>query len=162
MSLLELSPFVTRVANVNVFLSARHYLGPIYTGIAWSDEFGVMVIGNPTSRRLPQHSWVEIKRWCLVGIKNGGSQQFSRVKRWLSNSMPDVTTIVSYSDPSVGHTGSLYKACGFQWKPTWHRLKPPPSGNGSWNGSDVQSVKDRWVFFLKADLHRDSILKVKN
>ena len=37
-----------------------------------------------------------------------------------------VSTVVSYSDPSAGHTGSLYRACNWIWAPTWLRLRPPP------------------------------------
>jgi hypothetical protein len=57
-------------------------------------------------------------------------------------------TLVSYSDPSAGHTGSLYRACNWTWAPTWHRLRPPPTGNGNWGGGKSQAVKDRWVFHV--------------
>ena len=55
---------------------------------------------------------------------------------------PRCTTIVSYSDPSVGHTGALYRACNWLWAPTWHRLQPPPTGCGSWDGKKRSSPKD--------------------
>ena len=73
-----------------------------------------------------------------------------------------MTTVVSYSDPSVGHTGALYKACNWTWAPTWHRLRPPPTGNGSWKNGEAQSVKDRWVCILAPDTRRDEILRVKD
>jgi hypothetical protein len=69
---------------------------------------------------------------------------------------------VSYSDPSVGHTGALYRACNWWWAPTWHRLRPPPSGNGSWSDGRVQSVKDRWIFPLRPDPDRAGVLLVKD
>lgn len=147
--------------HVYDWLERHHYLGGIYRGIAWSDEFGVLVLTSPTSRRLPSSRWVEIARWCLVGTRNGGSQQWARVKRWLLRERPDVTTVVSYSDPSQGHTGALYKACGFRWAPTWHRLFPPPTGNGNW-GKGQQSVKDRWVYELRQDHARPEILRIKD
>jgi len=147
--------------EVSQFLAERHYLGPIRRGIAWRDEFGVMVLTTPTSRRLPQDRWLEIARWCLVGTRNGGSRQWSRVRRWLLHARPDVTTIVSYSDPSQGHTGALYRACGFTWAPTWHRLFPPPTGNGNW-GTGIQPVKDRWVYVLAQDEDRAELLRVKD
>jgi len=56
----------------------------------------------------------------------------------------------------VGHTGALYKASGWMWKPTWHRIKPPPTGNGSW-GSGLESVKDRWAYFLHPDTAQDRL-----
>jgi hypothetical protein len=151
-----------RAQEVAPYLDRLHYLGPTGRGEAWSDEFGVLVLAKPTSRRLPQDgTWLELVRWCLEGERNGGSRQWARVSKYLRRERAEVTTVVSYSDPSVGHTGSLYKACNWAWAPTWHRLRPPPTGNGSWGNGKVQSVKDRWVFRLKADARRDEILRVK-
>jgi hypothetical protein len=152
---------IVPVRTTAEFLAANHYLGPTRRGIAWRDEFGVMVWAAPTSRRLPHDRWLELVRWCLVGTRNGGSQQFARWRRWADRALPQITTLVSYSDPSHGHTGALYKACNWRWAPTWHRLFPPPSGNGDW-GSGPQSVKDRWVFNLRDDHERDEILRVKD
>ena len=147
---------------INHILTEKHYLGPIGRGIAWQDELGVLVLTTPTARHIPQH-WLELARWCLYGVKNGGSMQWARVARALRASAQHAkfTTVVSYSDPSVGHTGALYKACNWQWAPTWHRLRPPPSGNGNWGGG-AQSVKDRWVFPLRDDAERDEVLRVKD
>ena len=152
---------IVPIRRVNEALAARHYLGATKRGIAWQDEFGIMVWAAPTSRRLPHDRWLELVRWCLRGQKNDGSQQFKRFRRWLRKARPDVTTLVSYSDPSVGHTGALYKACGWTWAPTWHRLFPPPSGNGDW-GSGAQAVKDRWIYALKPDAQRAELLRVKD
>jgi hypothetical protein len=151
---------IVPVADVAQFLDDNHYLGAARRGIAWKDEQGVIVLGKPTSRRLPNDgTWLELSRWCLLGIPNGGSQQFSQVAKWLRQWRPEVTTLVSYSDPSVGHTGALYKACNWIWAPTWLRLRPPPSGNGSWNGKK-QATKDRWVYPLRADERRVAVLRV--
>ena len=153
----------TPTRTVAHYLDERHYLGATGRGFAWSDEFGVLVLAKPTARYLPQDgTWLELVRWCLEGIKNGGSQQWARVVRYVKTELPEVTTIVSYSDPSVGHTGSLYKACNWTWAPTWHRLRPPPSGNGSWADGEVQSVKDRWIYALRPDVRRDELLSVKD
>jgi hypothetical protein len=152
---------VVPVSNVALFLNANHYLGAARRGIAWSDSFGVVVLGPPTSRHLPV-DWLELSRWCLVpGVKNGGSQQWKRIRRWLVEETA-VTTVVSYSDPSVGHTGALYKACNWIWAPTWHRLRPPPSGGGSWDGRTVQAPKDRWVDPLRRDARRASVLAIND
>ena len=151
------SMYVTPVGNVAEFLDAHHYLGRAKRGLAWSDEYGVLVLASPTSRRLPR-DWLELSRWCLVGERNGGSRQWSRVTRYLRESRPYVTTVVSYSDPSVGHTGALYRACNWIWAPTWHRLREPPTGQGSWDGETRQAAKDRWVFPLRADPRREALL----
>lgn len=84
------------------------------------------------------------------------------VVRHIRRCMPAVTTLVSYSDPSAGHTGALYRACNWDWAPTWLRLRPPPSGNGSWDGSTMQAVKDRWVFCVRRDSRRGEVLMVKD
>jgi hypothetical protein len=118
-----------------------------------------MVLGSPSSRHIP-NDWLELSRWCLLGVPNGGSMQWKRVVKWLRAEHP-TTTVVSYSDPSVGHTGALYRACNWIWAPTWHRLRPPPSGNGDW-GTGPQSVKDRWVFPIRPDARREPVLLVKD
>lgn len=82
---------------------------------------------------------------------------------WLRQTRPDATTVVSYSDPSVGHTGALYRACNWFWAPTWHRLRPAPSGHGKWTkGGKVEAVKDRWVFCLAPDAEREALLAVQD
>lgn len=148
--------------DVAAFLDASHYLGRAERGFAWSDEFGVIVLANPSSRRLPQDRWLELIRWCLVGERNGGSQQWSRVAKWLRADRPDITTVVSYSDPAAGHTGALYRACNWIWAPTWHRLRPPPSDNGRWTDDVPQGVKDRWVFPLQRDAEREGLLAIRD
>jgi hypothetical protein len=154
---------IVSVAEIAGLLDQNHYLGAAKRGIAWSDEFGVLVLAKPTSRTLPKDgTWLELTRWCLSGEKNGGSQQWARVQRWIYENHPEVTTIVSYSDPSVGHTGALYRACNWLWAPTWLRLRPPPSGNGSWQRGKVESVKDRWVFPLRPDAGRWTVLQVND
>jgi len=137
-----------------------HYLGRSRRELLeYADGFGFVTFSNPTSRRLPQN-WLELNRWILLGAKNGGSQQWARVVRWLRTVAPTCTTIVSYSDPSVGHTGALYRACNFIAAPTWHRLVPPPTGNGTRAGK-AQSVKDRWIFPLRRDDRRSQVLELE-
>lgn len=151
---------IVPTANVAAFLDEHHYLGAARRGFAWSDEWGVLVLSAPTSRHLPS-DWLELSRWCLVGGKNAGSQQWAAVARWLRANHP-TTTVVSYSDPSVGHTGALYKACNWIWAPTWLRLRPPPSGGGSWDGKTMQVPKDRWVYPLRPDARRAEVLAVRD
>jgi hypothetical protein len=140
------------------FLGRHHYLGRTDRGLAYRDESGVMVVASATSRRLPAR-WLELTRWCIVDDRqNAGSRQWGRFVRALRRERPEITTLVSYSDPSVGHDGALYRACNWWWAPTWHRLRPPPSGNGSWAGGLAESVKDRWVYPLGPDPERVQLL----
>lgn len=148
----------TKPSSVSHILAERHYLGPIRRGIGWHDEFGVIVLASPTARRIPGR-WLELARWCITSDEpNAGSRQWARLIKALRKLHPNFTTIVSYSDPSVGHTGALYRACNWWWAPTWHRLRPPPTGNGAWTAGEMQSVKDRWVFPVQPDAERPSIL----
>lgn len=147
--------------SVGPILTEHHYLGALARGIAWQDEHGVIIVAPPTSRRIPAH-WLELSRWCLLGrVKNAGSRQWSAFIRALRTANQDVTTIVSYSDPSQGHTGALYRACNWWWAPTWHRLRPPPTGNGKWTDK-AESVKDRWVFPVRDDAEREAFLIAKD
>lgn len=134
-----------------------HYLGPSNRrGLEYADEFGWATFSNPTSRRLPQ-DWLELNRWVLKGIPNGGSQQWRRIVSWLRSVAPFCTTVVSYSDPSVGHSGALYRACNFIAAPTWHALVPPPTGNGKRSGRQ-HSVKLRWIYPLSPDPRRAALV----
>lgn len=150
-------------------LAAHHYLGPIKAGgydlivVGTRDDVpvAVQVWRRPTSRRLPSDgSWLELSRWCLT--PDAGTDAGSRNHRWavklIREHRPNVTTLVSYSDPSHGHTGALYRACNWQWWPTWLRLRTPPSGNGAWVTGKVQAVKDRWVFAVQRDPRREALL----
>lgn len=166
-----------------VLLEDRHYLGPSHRAkLTYEDDFGVMVFASPSSRNLPT-AWLELVRWCVVGeiiqarqwdvIEsrhlsghgdriNAGSRQWKAAKQWLMT-QSDATTVVSYSDQSVGHTGALYRACGWLWAPTWHRLFPPPTGQGKWTtDGKIQAVKDRWVSLLRPDDNRAAALAVKD
>ena len=150
--------------DVSAALSEHHYLGPARRGFALEYDGSIVVLSNPSSRRLPHDTWLELTRWMLVkgGDRSSGSQMWSKIAKWLICNRQEVTTIVSYSDPSVGHTGALYRACNWVWAPTWHRLRPPPTGNGSWTDGKKQSTKDRWVYPLRPDQKRANILAVKD
>jgi hypothetical protein len=142
-------------------LTERHYLGPTRRAdFAWGDEFGVMVFATPRARNVPTE-WIELVRWCLIGSRNGGSRQWRRFAEWARQNIP-ATTVISYSDPSVGHTGSLYRACNWLWAPTWLRLRPPPTGNGAWTADKKQAVKDRWIYPLRPDPARAGALIVND
>jgi hypothetical protein len=160
-SLLDPLDPIVPVSHLAYALGESHYLGAARRGFGWQDEHGVMVLANPSSRRLPQHAWLELVRWCLNGERNAGSKQWAACARWLYANREDVTTVVSYSDPAAGHTGALYRACGWLWAPTWHRLVPPPTGNGRWtDGGRSESVKDRWIFPLRPDPERAALLEL--
>lgn len=158
-------------AEADPLLTERHYLGPIKSGkvtrIVVGETDGKIVAAQvwrpPTSRRLPSDgSWLELSRWCLTpeAGPNAGSRQHRAAVKLLADL--GVTTLVSYSDPSQGHTGALYRACNWLWSPTWQRLRPPPTGAGNWGGKAVQHVKDRWIFPIKPEVGRGRLLMIND
>ena len=156
-------PHFGGLRSANWRLARDHYLGPTKrASLVWDDEYGVMIFANPNSRALPHDRWLELVRWCLRGRANDGSRQWARFIAWARQGLPGTTTIISYSDPSVGHTGALYRACGWLWAPTWHRLRPPPTGNGAWTPGIRQEVKDRWAYPLRPDPDRARLLQVND
>lgn len=178
--LFELAGFIDRadvlwsigsLPDVNPLLSREHYLGPIRSGGAELVVMGAtagqvvaaQVWRRPTARRLPSDgSWLELSRWCLTPAAgdNAGTRMHRYAARLIRERAPHVTTLVSYSDPTAGHTGALYRACNWTWAPTWHRLRPPPSGNGEWVAGQPQAVKDRWVFAVRPDPAREQVLHI--
>lgn len=147
----------------SVLLESQHYLGRSHrASFTYEDGSGVMVFAAPTARHIPTR-WLELVRWCLLEDAFGtyGSQQWKSARCWLLE-RSEATTVVSYSDPSVGHTGALYRACNWLWAPTWHRLKPAPTGHGSWTPGKTQGVKDRWVAVLRPDAGRAAVLMVRD
>lgn len=160
------------LGDANELLARAHYLGPISGGrlILGAYRVGelvaVQVWRHPTSRRLPTDgTWLELSRWCLTpeAGPSAGSRQHRAAVRYLREHLPAVTTLVSYSDPSAGHTGALYRACNWRWSPTWLRLRPPPSQGGRWSvAGRTEAVKDRWVFAVAADPARAKVLAVND
>ena len=144
---------------VSGLLDKHHYLGRTSRGLAWTDSRGCLVVGPPTSRYLPS-MWLDLTRWCI--LSGSGSQQWAEVRREIMARFPECTTVVSYSDPKAGHDGALYRACNWRWAPTWHRLRPPPTGHGSWSTGKAEGVKDRWVDCLRPDPNRHEVLRVKD
>lgn len=160
------------LCEANDLLRRSHYLGPstaaryVFVGVLGKQFVAAQVWRWPTARMLPADgSWLELARWCLTpgaGV-NAGSRMHAYAVRWLRKRAPHLTTLVSYSDPSQGHTGALYKACNWQWAPTWMRLRIPPSRGGRWSpGAPLQEVKDRWVFALRSDHLRAEVLRIND
>lgn len=143
-------------------LHENHYLGPT-RGDVYQDDAGVILSKRPPSSRHLPTSWVELCRWCIVSKeKNAGSMQWASWLAWARDAYPGLTTVVSYSDPSVSHDGALYRACNWRFAPTWQFLRPPPSGGGSWDGVERQTPKARWVFPVAQEKGREEVLRVKD
>lgn len=152
---------------VNRLLARHHYLGPAKQGKAFGMFRGgrlvaAQVYRHPSSRHIPP-GVLELSRWVLTPIAgtNAGSLLHSRAVKWLKAERA-ADMLLSYSDPSAGHRGELYRASNWLWAPTWHRLRPPPSGLGSWDGVKKQAVKDRWVYPLVRNPSQRDAFKAKD
>lgn len=141
-------------------LDVHHYLGRrgARPRLVYEDHHGLIVFSSPSSRRIPR-DWLELSRWCILAGGHG-SEQWRDAVLWLRE-RSDTTTIVSYSDPSVGHTGALYRACNWVWAPVWHVLREPPTGMGI-RGSRRQRAKHRWVYLLRPDARRAEVLRLND
>jgi len=147
-------------ADFAALLNASHYLGAkgARGRLVYSDAHGLIVFSGVASRRLPRE-WLELSRWC-ISPDGVGSRQWAACVAWLRG-RTDATTIVSYSDPSVGHTGALYRACNWVWAPVWHVLREPPTGAGI-RGGKRQRAKHRWVYLLRPHPARAGFLRVND
>lgn len=147
-------------SNWRSTLDASHYLSAkgSRARMVYEDAHGVIVFSSPSSRRLP-NDWLELSRWCIAP-GGRGSEQWKAARKWLM-ALSDASTVVSYSDPSVGHTGALYRACNWIWAPTWHVLRPPPTGAGI-RGGKRQHAKHRWVALLTKDARREEALRLRD
>ncbi len=163
---------LTAAADVAELLRREHYLGPLNGGRLVmaarngdGDPVAALVWRRPTSRRMPTDgSFLELSRWCLTPAAgaNAGSRSHGAAVKLIRQLYPEVTTLLSYSDPSAGHRGELYRACNYLWAPTWHRLRPPPTGLGSWDGVTMQAVKDRWVYPIRRDARLGDVLAIRD
>lgn len=164
------------LGEANALLAQHHYLGPtaraalVVVGLRAGTVVACQTwVENPSARLLPNDgTWLELTRWCLTPDSgpNAGSRQDAWARRRLRELFPRATTLVSYSDPSEGHDGALYRACNWLWAPTHHTLRYRldgagyPSGHGRWApGAEQQAPKDRWVYPLRRDARRDELLR---
>lgn len=95
--------------------------------------YAVAIWTNPSSRNLPQLSWLMLKRWAIApdAPRNLGSRMDSWMMRDLRQRFSGVETLVTYSDPDR-HNGSLYRVCGWQEGAT---TKRSPSSK-KWHNRD--------------------------
>ncbi len=152
------------VTEINPLLASAHYLGPVssarvcFAGWVADELVACQAWRWPTARMVPT-DWLELSRWCLTleAGENAGSRMMGYVRRWIRRNIPKVTALVSYSDPSRGHTGALYRASGWSYAPTHHGLRYDldgvgyASGHGSWDGQTIQSPKHRWMIQFTDD-----------
>jgi|SRR5580693_484654 hypothetical protein len=133
----EIVPVSNRT-EVNAFLR-QHYLGGVAgwltagamvreEGLGWD---GVVVVSRPTARLSPYRS--EVTRLCVrrLSPKNSCSRLLGWATRWAVANRRD--PVVSYADPSVGHTGAIYRAANFKAEGT--------TSGGDWGNRAGRKVR---------------------
>lgn len=77
---------------------------------------GVAIIGQPISRKYNSSEYGELRRLCLIDETFHCAESFfiGAVLRWLKKNSK-YKFILSYSDPNVGHKGTIYKASNFKY-----------------------------------------------
>lgn len=141
--------------EVRAWIMARHYTRSAPPGYIVALEFvdggarvGAMLLGRPTSRELDPRAWLELTRMYFVdeAPANTESRALGLMRKWVRTWMPSVKALLAYSDPSVGHRGTVYAADG------WAAFGRTRNGNQGWEnrpgrrmGGGAPSRKVRWV-----------------
>ncbi|WP_338826362.1 hypothetical protein MTBGP_11740 [Moorella thermoacetica] len=106
------------------FVELHHYLhyappgSKICLGVFYQEHFlGVLIFGRPIARLEDQLETLELSRMVLLDIcpKNSESRSLGLAARWIKKNMPWVRRLISYADPGQGHTGTIYRAAGWNF-----------------------------------------------
>lgn len=117
---LTVAPIHSRT-TVREFLNVHHYLSG-YGVPAYRVAFGVWhgvnlvgvgVFGVPRARHEDYISTVELYRFCLLDVCPRNSESYTLARMLKQLREMGFGRVISYSDPSHGHTGTIYKAVGF-------------------------------------------------
>jgi hypothetical protein len=140
--------------ELSAWIAARHYLGSSPAGYVFALEFlegrqrvGAMLLGRPNGRGLDPAAWLELTRVLFIdeAPPNTESRALAMMRRYLRVYCPAVRGLISYSDPTQGHAGTIYAADG--WAP-FGRTSNGPSGWTSRPGrkaGERQPSKIRWI-----------------
>ena len=89
--------------------------------------YAVAIWSNPAARKLPQQTWLELRRMAIAGDapRNTASRMLRVMRLMLHRKQPEIERVISYQSKSV-HSGTIYRADG--WRPvseckgdTWNR-----------------------------------------
>jgi hypothetical protein len=108
--------------------------------------YAVAIWTNPSSPKLPQLSWLMLKRWAIAADAplNTGSRMMMWMVRDIRKRLPDVTMLVSYSDPKA-HDGAIYKACGWNEGETTKRTVGSKQWHNRERGRRIMNPACEWV-----------------
>lgn len=112
----------TESRELRDWIKARHYTKTAPPGYVLALEFvqngarvGAMLLGRPTSRGLDPDTWLELTRMFFVDAapQNTESRALGLMRRHVRIWYPSIRALLAYSDPSVGHVGTVYIADGW-------------------------------------------------
>jgi hypothetical protein len=116
---------------------AAEYGGLFYATAIWT---------NPTSPKLPQRSWLMLKRFAIA--PDAPKNTASRMMKWMNGDIrrrfPEVETLVSYSDPDT-HQGTIYKVAGWEKGKTTKRTIGSKQWHNRERGSRTKNSPCEWV-----------------
>lgn len=137
------------------WIKARHYTKRTPPGYVVALEFsngggervGGMLLGRCCAKSLDQNLILELNRMFFVdeAPKNTESRALGMMRKFVRTWFPQVRLLVAYSDPSVGHEGTVYEADGWcpfgmTGKKTGYGWRSRPNRN-----EDPVTSKQRWV-----------------
>jgi hypothetical protein len=105
--------------EVREWIMKHHYTRSAPPGYRVALEFvegrervGAMLLGRPDARSLDSTRWLQLTRMYFTDEAgpNTESRALGMMRRWVRIWMPQVKGLLSYSDPSVGHQGTVYLA----------------------------------------------------
>ena len=103
------TPFISSI-SFGVFFG-----GELHGALSWGPPAGKVMKG--LYDEVTQRSWWELKRLALSDLcpKNSESRVIALCIK-LIRKQYNVAGILTYADDSVGHKGTIYKACGFEYR----------------------------------------------
>ena len=114
---------------------------PSFAAVFGGVIFAVAIWSNPAARKLPQRTWIELRRMAIAADapRNTASRMLRIMRTLLHRDRPEVIRVISYQSKSV-HTGAIYRADG--WR------EAAECKGGSWNKPmrarmESQQVDDR-------------------
>lgn len=154
MILRRCQPSESRAAKT--WIGEHHYLKSTPPGyiavlefLEGSELIGAMLLGRPSSRGYDPDRIMEITRVYFIDGPlapcNTESRALAMMRKWVRTWLPNIRLLLSYSDPSQGHTGKIYEADG--WAPLGMTEKKTGYG---WRSrpnrkDDPVTPKQRWV-----------------
>lgn len=117
---------VSRVNKNKVdWMIEKHYIGKwpteimLVLGLERKNEvLGMIVFNIPKKNitdRFGNNTWDLARLWLDPSVpKNGETFLIGRSLRYIKKEHKDIKTIVSFADPDMNHTGTIYKAANFK------------------------------------------------